>query len=118
MKKIISSVLVCVLLVGAIFALASCGKTLSGKYSDALTGLTTYEFNGNKVTVSAGAGNFKVSFDGTYKIAENDEGKTVITFTFEDEDAEKYSGDLPFAEGEENGKKYIKLAGVKYNKAD
>ena len=118
MKKIISAILVCVLLVGSVFALASCGKMLSGKYSDAVTGLTSYEFKGNKVKVTAGAGNFAVSLDGTYKIAKNDDGKNEITFTFENDDDDKYSGTFSFSDGEENGKKYIKIGVVKYNKAD
>ena len=46
MKKIISALLVCVLLVGCMFALASCGKTLSGTYEAKIIGTgVSYEFN-------------------------------------------------------------------------
>ena len=119
MKKIISLALVCVMLMGCVFALASCGKTLSGTYKgDAIVASATYSFKGSKVTVTAEALGFEKSFEGKYEITENDEGNTVIIFTFGDEDAEKYSGEFSFAEGEEEGTKYIKIGGVKYNKVD
>ena len=119
MKRIISTVLVCVLLVGSIFALASCGKMLSGKYElDAVVGGTSYEFKGNKVTVTFELLGFEKSSDGTYKIAENENGDTEITFTFESKDAEKYAGTFAFSEGAEDGEKYIKIAGVKYKKVN
>ena len=118
MKKIISTLLVCVLLVGCVFALASCGKTLSGTYKDALTGLTTYEFKGSKVTITAGAGNFTTTVEGKYEITTNDKDEEVIIFTFEDEDAEKYSGEFAFAEGKEGDTEYIKIGILKYNKVD
>ncbi len=115
MKKIVSTVLVCVLLLSTMLALVSCGKVLSGTYSDKYTGLTTYTFEGNKVTVEAGAGNFKSSVSGTYEIKENDEGKEVIIFTF-GEEGDEYSGEFSFVEGSEGDTKYIKIGGVQYNK--
>jgi len=118
MKKILSAVLVCVLLACCVFALASCGKTLSGKYVDAL-GVTAYEFSGNKVTMYLGQ---KVVAEGTYKIGTNDEDKEVITFTFTDgEDAEDESGTVEFVSGKEGDTEYIKLGSgftaVKYTKS-
>ena len=58
MKKVISMTLVCVLLLGCVFALASCGKTISGTYELALSedNKTTYEFSGRKVTKTVTAG--------------------------------------------------------------
>ena len=119
MKKIVSAFLVCVLLVGCTLALVSCGGP-SGTYKDALTGLTTYEFSGGDVTITVGAGNFSTTINCEYDMGENEDGEQTITFTFgEDEDgADKYSGTHTYTEGEEDGKQYIKIGGVKYNKAD
>jgi len=85
MKKTISMLLVCVLLLGTVFALSSCG--LSGTYKN---DLYTLEFSGDKVHITA-----KVSvgvtitseYDATYKISDGENGK-VITFTYAD-DADK-----------------------------
>lgn len=113
MKKIVSTLLVCVLLLGCTLALVSCGGP-SGTYKDALTGLTTYEFSGSDVTITLG----NWSITGEFEVAEDDEGKQTITFTFgEDQDgAKSYSGEHTYAEGEENGQEYIKIDGLKYNK--
>ncbi len=115
MKKTISAILVCVLLVGCIFTLASCGKALTGKYTAdlSLLGVYTYEFSAfGKVTktVDPFVGNDTTVVEGKYEI--NDEG-TKIILTFGDE-ANTYE----FATGEENGVSYIKIDGVKYEKAD
>ena len=117
MKKILSAVLVCVLLAACVFALASCGKTLSGKYVGAV-GLTAYEFSGNNVKMYLGQ---NVVAEGTYKI-EGEEGAQKITFTFTSgDDAEKESGTVDFVSGNEGGEEYIKLGSgllaVKYTKA-
>ena len=113
MKKIISTILVCVLLVGSVFTLASCGKSLTGEYKEALTGNIIYEFGMfGKVTKTVDniIGDDDV-FEGKYKF--NDDG-TKITMTFDDE-AETYS----FSSGtDEDGKDYIKLDGWKYNKVE
>ena len=120
MKKIVSSILVCVMLLSCVLVLASCAKTLSGKYESDVFGVAgaTYEFSGNKVTVTAEILGFEKDFEGTYEIKDNDEGKTVIVFTFDDDDASKYSGEFDFSEGTEDGEAYIKIGGVKYTKAD
>ena len=118
MKKIISALL-CVLLVGCAFILVSCDKRLSGTYEiDGGLASSSYEFKGSNVTITAEVLGFEKSCEGKYKITENDEGITVIVFTFEDSDAEKYSGEFGFTEGEEGDTKYIKIAGVRYNKVD
>ena len=121
MKRIISTLLVCVLLLGCVFTLASCGKVLSGKYElDAVLASKTYEFSGlNKVVITYEALSVETTLEGTYKIAENDDGDLEITFTFEDEEkADEYAGTFSFAQGEEDGVKYIKIGGVKYKKVD
>ena len=119
MKKIISTVLVCVLLLGCVLSLASCSKMLMGKYEVALTddNKTTYEFTPLKVTrtTSMGALGFSKTetTEGKYKIAENDKGELEISFTWEgSEDVETYS----FSRGEEDGVEYIKLGLIKLNK--
>jgi len=117
MKKTLSLLLVCVLLVGCIFSLASCGKTLSGTYkADVVVGGTSYTFSGSKVTLTAEVLGFEKSFEGTYEIAENDAGKLQITFTFGEDADSKYSGSFDFAEGKEGETEYIKIGIVKYVK--
>ena len=116
MKRILSIVLVVVILAASLFALVSCGKTISGTYADALN-LTSYEFKGNKVAITIDniIGEDTV-IEGKYEINKNEEDKYEITFTFEGDETEEYSGTFAFAEGEENGKDYIKIGPVKYTK--
>jgi hypothetical protein len=107
MKKFLSAVLVCVLLVGTMFTLVSCGNSLSGTYEGLLFDL---KFKGSKVTIIV---DDEEVLTGTYEIKEEDDKKT-ISFDFVDEDDatedEKkvlkiidaiLGADLPF---EENGK--------------
>lgn len=118
MKKIISTLLVCVLLACSILSLASCSKMLSGEYeADLIFAELSYEFNPfGKVTLTVDpAFGDDVVYEGKYKF--NDAGDE-ITFTFEGEDAEDYNNTVSFVSGEENGVKYIKLDGVKYEKVD
>lgn len=108
MKKIVSALLVCVLVVGMLFALTSCGKTLSGKYKENFTGNVIYEFDmfGNVTkTVDNLFGDDTVT-DGKYEI--NEEGDK-ITFTFGDD-----SYELPLAVYDS----YIEMGLSKYNKVD
>ena len=121
MKRITSLLLACVLLVGCVFALASCAKTISGKYElDALVGSKTYEFKGKSVTITYEVLGFEKTIEGEYAIDENDDGDLEITFTFaeDEEDADDFKGTFAFAEGKEGDTKYIKIGGVKYNKVD
>ena len=121
MKKIVSLVLVSVMLVGMLFALTACGKTLSGSYEAELSIFgqstsTTYTFKGSKVevvnkTTVLGTVN-TTEFAGTYEITENDDGTMEITLSFETEDDTVKSGTYTFVEGED----YIKIGGVQYNK--
>ena len=75
MKKIISLVLVCVLLVGCMFTLASCSTILMGKYeAKGLFGTTTLEFNlDGTMTYTKGS----ISLNGTYEIEKDDNGNSI-----------------------------------------
>ena len=114
MKKTIRIVAAAMIALMLCLALASCGKTLSGKYSAELLGTgATYEFKGSKVTVSAKVlGAEAISIEGTYKIKDDK-----ITFTFEDDskEAKEYSGSFDFEEQEDGD---IKIGVVEYKKAD
>ena len=114
MKRIVSTLLVCVLLLGCVFTLASCGKMFSGKYSANLAvAEVTYEFKvGGKVllTVDPIIGDTD-TFEGKYEIIDD---TNEITLVFEDEDAKSYNGTVSFTKGEEEGVKYVKIGGVKY----
>ena len=122
MKKTLSALLVCVLLVGTLLSLVSCGIMLSGKYELKLTddNHVVYEFSGKKVTKTKTSGMFGYSksetVEGKYEINEVEEGKFQITFTWETE--EDNIETLDFSQGEENGTKYIKLGGFTLNKVD
>ena len=124
MKKIISAVLVCVLLVGCIFALASCAKTLNGTYEmgSGVAG-ASYTFKGSNVTITYKFLGTETEIKGTYVISEDEEKGQIITITIADEDAEaddadKYEGVHTLVEGTEGDKKFIKIDGVQYNKVE
>ena len=106
--RILSAVMVIAMLA---LALVSCSKVICGKYSNELT-FTTYEFQFNKVIKTTEIGGFTKTTEGTYKIvdSEENEGELIIKFTFGDE-TESHS----FAQGEENGVKYIKIGLFQYN---
>ena len=122
MKKIVSTLLVCVLLIGCVLTLASCAKTLSGTYSASVGDLTgtTYVFDGKNVTVKYMVLTFEKIITGTYEITENEEGEAVIIFTFADgtDGADSYKGEHSFNEGVEDDVEYIKIDGVKYVKQE
>ena len=119
MKKIISLVLACILLVGCVFTLASCSTMLMGSYEAEVEILgqsasTTYEFSPfgfKQITKTKLLGNINTETEeGTYKIVETDDGEFEITLDFEDEDIKDKT--YTFEQGED----YIKIAGVQYNK--
>lgn len=117
MKKTVSAVLVCVMLVCTLFALTSCGKTISGKYKSEIdmgfaAMSTTYEFDifGKVVRTTNSLGSEK-TVEGKYEFIEDD---TKVTLTFPEEDPATYD----FSSGEEDGVKYIKLDGIKFTKVD
>ena len=122
MKKVVSILLVCVLLVGCVFALASCAKTLNGEYkADAAIISRTYKFEGNKVAITYEILGFEKTVEGTYTIAKDEEGVEKITITLNSEDkdedgADEYEGSYEFVEGKEGDVEYIKIGGTQYNK--
>ena len=111
MKKALSMLLICVLLVGTVLTLTSCGTILFGTYTSEMLH-TTYEFGFNKVTRTVEVFGDNIVEEGTYEIS-GDEGERKITFTF-DGDVETYN----FSEGSEDGVKYVKIGVIKYTKAD
>ncbi len=121
-KSIIRIIALSLVVVFACAVLASCGKTISGTYTAGANafGLAgtekTYKFSGSKVkitNVTNVAGFEKTTeFEGKYEIGEDDKGNATITFTFEDKDAESFSGTLPFEKTEDG----IKIGGIEYKK--
>lgn len=104
MKKFVSVILVCAMLICCMFVLASCGKTLNGTYKESALGLTTYEFKGSKYTYSLG----NASVTGKYEIKKEDDKMTITLTPDSDKDAdEKASGTFSFEEGQDSKGDYI-----------
>ena len=127
MKRILSVVLACALLVGCVMIFASCG--VSGTYENDVLG--TYEFGTfGKVTHSVGNIQYKSVF--SYKVETEDDGDKQLVLVLEkyvydgdDEDIKELVADLNeeveeadeedrtvkyyFAEGEKDGKKYVEI---------
>lgn len=122
MKRIVSILLVCVLLVGTVFALASCAKTLNGTYELGSGFLgATYVFKGSNVSITYKAIGLEYTLEGTYVISEDEEKGQIITITINGEDAEEdkaeeYNGVHTLVEGKEGDVEYIKIDGVQYYK--
>ena len=112
MKKTVSIILVCALLVCSLLSLTSCGTMLMGKYrseADLVIGTSsvTYEFGlFGDVTVTVNNLGKETVEEGKYEF--NDDG-TKITFTFENEDGTPDVTTYGFSSGTEDGKKFIKL---------
>ena len=125
MKKTISTILVCVLLVGSLLTLASCEVAgfVFGTYSRTDTIIvditTTYEFSLTEVTKTTTTDNLIGSGQSTttetmkYKVGENDKGEKVIAFTVETDDGSKTT-ELSFNSGKDDGGSYIEIGGVRY----
>jgi major membrane immunogen (membrane-anchored lipoprotein) len=123
MKKSIRILAVVMALLMVTLVFASCGKTLKGAYKaeigGSLAGYTaTYTFSGKKVEISKTAtllGQSKTTtLEGTYEIAEKDDGTMEITISLETSDDDIKSGTFTFEEGEN----YIKIGLVKYEKVE
>ena len=117
MKKILSIMLVCVMLVGAVCTFTSCGTILIGTYENE-TIYTSFEFKGNKFTMTLDIPyvDADVVRSGTYKITGKDDEREIV-FTFE-EDGEEKTETSKFSSGEKDGEKYIVIGGVTFTKAD
>ena len=126
MKKTISTILVCVLLVGSLLTLASCEVAgfVFGTYSrtdDLLISevTTTYKFGLGKVEVTTTSegqitGNTDTSTkEYKYKVTENDKGEKVIVFTVETDDGSKTT-EYSFNSGKDDGGSYIEIGGIRY----
>lgn len=119
-------------MVGSFLSLTSCGKTVSGTYEGSLdigfvAYTVTYSFKGKNVEIksqlTSAIGSLNPSVvNATYEIRENEDGTLAIVFDYGEDEAkdgmEEEGIELPFVEGEENGVKYIKIAGIRYNKVD
>ena len=125
MKKITSLALLCVLLVGCVFTLASCVfaagpiTIISGEYeADYLAVEYNIEFSpfgGVTLETETILGSEK-NYKGKYKV--NNETQE-ITFTWEgDAPVAIPNGTSNFAYGEENGVEYIRIGLITLNAAD
>ncbi len=121
MKRVfrLTTLVLAFLIVAAFFAGCGQTKTLSGTYTNGID-LTivgtkvSYTFKGNNVTVTSTTtvfGNERTaSWEGTYEIAENEDGTESITFEFKDDDASDYKGKFAFSKGEDaEGNEIIKI---------
>lgn len=126
MKKTISTILVCVLLVGTLLSLASCEMfgLVIGTYARTaevfgIETTTTYEFSGKEVTISTVTkmGNTSTTSNktGEYEIGENEEGQKTITLTFTNEDGEGTVTRYTFNSGKDDNGAYIELDGTRYD---
>lgn len=108
MKRIVSAVLVCILLVGSMLVLGSCGGP-SGVYKDS-TGITTMEFKGDKVTIKWSLGGFSYESEASFKITEED-GEKFITFTYGEGEKENssFNGKMAYSDGTKDDKSFIQL---------
>ena len=78
MKKTLSAIVLCAILVGCMLVFASCGGPLSGTYKGDVFNL---KFSGDdEVTVSFY--NMNATVQGTYKITEKNDGTKTISFDF------------------------------------
>ena len=125
MKKTLSTILVCVLLVGALFSLSSCEVAgfVFGTYGRTDTIIvdinTTYEFSLGEVTRTVttdnliGNGQNTTSETMKYKVTENEEGEKVIVFTTVTDDGTKTT-EYSFNSGKDDGGYYIEIGGTRY----
>lgn len=127
MKKTISSILVCVLLVGTLLSLASCEVAgfVFGKYSKTTSALgvevvETYDFSLTEVTKTtvSKVGSLSQTSEETYKykVGKNDDGERIISFTVETDNGSKTTN-FSFNSGSDNDGSYIEIGGSRYYSA-
>ena len=132
MKRILSVVLACALLVGCVMIFASCG--VSGTYEKSILGVsTTYKFSGSKVSVvNEALGDFETVC--SYKIEKDDDGNETLVLTVKEynyegdsntvagivadlnEELEASEDGIVTKHSFEKGDGFIKIDGVKYEK--
>ena len=114
MKKLISASLTCLLVVGLLLSISSCGA-MTGTYREVTTGIGVKFSPFGKISLLDSDGDLIVK--GEYEI-EDDDGDRKIDIDFDDDDLEKlsieyktvaalYEGEKSFKEYEEDGDKYI-----------
>ena len=125
MKKTVSTILVCVLLIGSLLSLASCEVAgfVFGTYSRTDTFIvditTTYEFSLTEVTKTVTTDNLIGNGQSTttetmkYKVTENEKGEKVIVLTVETNDGSKTT-EYSFNSGSDDGGSYIEIGGTRY----
>ena len=104
MKKSVRILAIAMVAVMLCLTLASCGKTLSGRYELTVAGSgMELEFDGKKVTYIAKALGAEItSVEGTYEIKDD---KITLSFDGDNESAKTMEGTFDFEEGED----YIKI---------
>lgn len=124
MKKTISTILVCVLLVGTLLSLASCEVAgfVFGTYSKTTSVLgtervETYDFSLTEVTKTTVIKNGSLSNTTTetyeYKVGKNDDGERIISLTTENDNGSS-TVKLSFNSGSDNDGSYIEIGGSRY----
>ena len=111
MKKIVSALLVCFILVGSMFALVSCGGGIKNGTYKSEDGMTV-KINGDNLTLVEEEDGMTMEIKYTYEIKDDK-----ITFTWGDAEAEENAtvvenGPFDF----EKGKDYIKIGGLTLTK--
>ena len=118
MKKILTAVLLCALVLCAAVALVSCAK-VAGTYvmksgSDDFAEIT---FSGDSFVISV-IDYTEDDARGTFEIDKNRDGEEIIVFTFASDDDEKFARLFGISAGTEylfeSGEGYIKIGGDRY----
>ncbi len=117
MKRIISALIVCILVLGCVVTFASCkDNSLSGTYTSE-AGVTSIAFSEKSavIMISFSVGDFYSSstYEANYKIKG---GNIVFSYDKDQKKYEQLNGKYDFELGEESGKEYIKIDGIKYTK--
>lgn len=124
MKKTISTILVCVLLVGTLLSLASCEVAgfVFGTYSKTTSVLgtetvETYDFSLTEVTkttvIKIGSLSNTTTETYEYKVGKNDDGERIISLTTENDNGSS-TVKLSFNSGSDNDGSYIEIGGSRY----
>lgn len=127
MKKTISTILVCVLLVGTLLSLASCEVAgfVFGKYEKTTSILgtetvETYDFSLTEVTkttvIKVGSLSNTTEETYKYKVGKNDDGERIISFTIETDNGSNTTN-FSFNSGSDNDGSYIEIGGSRYYSA-
>lgn len=124
MKKTISTILVCVLLVGTLLSLASCEVAgfVFGTYSKTTSVLgtetvETYDFSLTEVTkttvIKVGSLSNTTTETYEYKVGKNDDGERIISLTTENDNGSS-TVKLSFNSGSDNDGSYIEIGNSRY----